>query len=107
MLLIVEPNPAVTSKPMVFIARQYLVPFVKIGYTNMFKGRNCGIIGNLKKVITTNMSLAMSRKYMYFVRGVPHYSTVCSKRFLDGNAYLWHNYNLKHSLCLVATETAS
>lgn len=48
MLLIVEPNPAVTSKPMVFIARQYSVPFVKIGYTNMFEGRNCGIIGNLK-----------------------------------------------------------
>lgn len=59
------------------------------------------------KIITTKHDLEMSRKYMYFVRGVPRYSIVCSKRFLDGNADLWHNYTLKHSLCLVATETTS
>ena len=46
MLLIVEPNPAVTSNPVVFIARQYLVQNWIL--LNMFESRNCRIVGNLK-----------------------------------------------------------
>lgn len=46
MLLIVEPNPAVTSNPVIFIARQYLVRFVKLDITKYVW--NCGIVGNLK-----------------------------------------------------------
>lgn len=49
MLLIVEPNPAMTSKLMFIVARQYfLVPLLKLDINNVFEGRNYGIIGNLK-----------------------------------------------------------